>query len=74
MLKFDIERAKKVFGCDEEQYNEECLLNTLKDYLNYFMYHNTNLTTKQYHLIHDCWELACCIETTEANENRKEVN
>ena len=37
MLQFDIEKAKKVFDCDEEQYNEECLLNTLKDYLDYFM-------------------------------------
>ena len=71
MLQFDIEKAKKVFDCDEEQYNEECLLNTLKDYLDYFMYHNKNLTTKQYHLIQDCWALINCIKRIE--DERKEV-
>ena len=69
MMKFDIEKVKKVFSCDEDQYNEEFFLNTLKDYLEYFKYHNKNLTGKQYHLIHDCLELINCIESTEANES-----
>ena len=68
MLQFDIEKAKKFFDCDEEQYNEEFLLNTLRDYLDYFMYHNTKLTTKQYHLIRDCWVLVNCIDLVDKEE------
>lgn len=68
MLQFDVEKAKKVFDCDEEQYNEECFLNTLKGYLDYFMYHNKNLTTKQYHLIRDCWSLINCIDLVDKEE------
>lgn len=68
MMKFDIEKVKKVFSCDEEQYNEEFFLNTLKDYLEYFKYHNKNLTDKQYRLICDCLELVSCIKSIEANE------
>lgn len=62
MLQFNIEKVKKVFDCDSEQYNEEFLLNTLKDYLDYFMYHNKNLTRKQYQLIRDCQALINCID------------
>lgn len=68
MLQFDIKKAKKIFNCDEEQYNEEYLLNTLKDYLDYFMYHNKNLTNKQYHLICDCWALINCIGLVDKEE------
>lgn len=68
MLQFDIEKAKKVFDCDEEQYNEECLLNTLKNYLDYFIYHNKNLTRKQYRLLHDCWALINCIDLVDKEE------
>lgn len=71
MMQFDIEKAKKVFDCDEEQYNEEFLLNTLKSYLDYhIMYYNKNLTNKQYHLIRDCWSLINCINLVgEGKEN-----
>lgn len=69
MMTFDIEKVKKVFDCDEDQYSEEFLLNTLKDYLEYFRYHNKNLTGKQYRLIHDCLELVSWIKSTEANES-----
>lgn len=62
MLQFDVEKAKKVFDCDSEQYNEEYLLNTLKNCLGYFTYHNKNLTTTQYHLICDCQNLINCID------------
>ena len=62
MLQFDIEKVKSVLDCDEEQYNEKYLLNTLKDYLGYFMYHNKNLTNKQYHLICDCRNLINCLD------------
>ena len=68
MLQFDIEKAKKVFDCDSEQYNEECLLNTLKSYLNYSICHNKNFTNKQYHLIRDCWVLANCIDLVDKEE------
>ena len=68
MLQFDMEKAKKFFDCDEEQYDEEYLLNTLKDYLDYFIYHNKNLTTKQYHLIRDCWALINCIGLIDKEE------
>ena len=68
MLQFDIEKAKKVFDCDEEQYNEEYLLNTIKNYLGYFVYHNKNLTRKQYQLIRDCWVLINCIDLADKEE------
>ena len=69
MLQFDIEKAKKFFDCDGEQYNEERFLNTLKKYLDYFIYHhNENLTIKQYHLIRDCWALANCIDLVDKEE------
>lgn len=69
MLQFDIEKAKKVFDCDEDQYNEEFFLNTLRNYLDYFMYHhNKNLTCKQYRLIRDCWVLANCIDLIDKEE------
>lgn len=70
MMQFDISKVKEVYLCDEEQYNEENLLNTLQGCLEYLVFHNKNLTTKQYHLVRDCWELACCIERTE--DERKE--
>lgn len=69
MLQFDIDKTKKVFNCDEEQYNEEYLLNTLKDYLDYLMSYNRNLTTKQYLLIRDCWSLINCINLVDKEEN-----
>ena len=68
MLQFDIEKVKKVFGCDEEQYNEEFLLNTLKDYLDYFTYHNKNLTAKQYQLICDCRALINWLNVVDKEE------
>ncbi len=68
MLQFNIEKAKKVFDCDEDQYNEEFFLNTLRDYLDYFMYHNKNLTRKQYHLIYDCQALINCIDLVDGKE------
>lgn len=73
MLQFDIDRAKEVYLCDEDQYNEESLLNTLQDCLEYLVFHNKNLTTKQYHLVRDCWELACCIERIE-DEGKENEN
>lgn len=69
MLQFNIDKAKKVFDCDEDQYNEEYFLNTLKDYLDYFVYHNKNLTRKQYRLIHDCWSLINCIDLVDGKED-----
>ena len=68
MLQFDIEKAKKVFDRDEEQYNEEYFLNTLKNYLDYFMYHDKNLTTIQYYLIRNCWVLINCINLVDEKE------
>lgn len=68
MLQFDIEKAKKFFDCDEDQYNEEYLLNTLKDYLDYLMSYNRNFTTKQYLLIRDCWSLINCINLVDKEE------
>ena len=68
MLQFDIEKVKKVFDCDSEQYNEEFLLNTLKDYLDYFTYHNKNLTTKQYQLICDCRALINWLNVVDKEE------
>lgn len=68
MLQFDIEKAKKVFDCDSEQYNEESLLNTLKSYLNYSICYNKNFTNKQYRLIRDCWALANCINLVDTEE------
>lgn len=74
MLKFDIERAKEIYRCDKNQYNEDSLLTVLQKNLEFLVFYNRNLTKNQCDLIRDCWELACCIETTEANENRKEVD
>ena len=74
MLKFDIERAKEVYRCDKNQYNEDSLLTVLQKNLEFLVFYNRNLTKNQCDLIRDCWELACYIETTEANENRKEVD
>lgn len=74
MLKFDVERAKEVYRCDKTQYNENSLLTALQENLAFLVFHNRNLTKNQRNLIRDCWELACCIKTTEANENGKEVN
>ena len=68
MLQFDIEKAKKVFDRDDEQYNEEYFLNTLKNYLDYFMYHDKNLTTKQHYLIRNCWVLINCINLVDEKE------
>ena len=68
MLQFDIEKAKKVFNYDEEQYNEEYFLNTLKNYLDYFMYHDKNLTINQYYLIRNCWVLINCINLVDEKE------
>ena len=68
MLQFDIEKAKKIFNYDEEQYNEEYFLNTLKNYLDYFMYHDKNLTIRQYYLIRNCWVLINCINLVDENE------
>lgn len=73
MLQFNIKKAKEVFNCDDEQRNEEFLLNTLKDYLEYFMYHNENLTTKQYHLICDCQNLINCIALVDERKENKNV-
>lgn len=69
MLKFDFEKAKKLLDYDSEQYNEECFLNTLKDYLGYFTSHNKNLTRKQYRFIHDCLALINCIDLVDKKEN-----
>ena len=74
MLTFNIKLAKEVYRCDEKQYNEDSLLTTLQKNLEFLVFYNRNLTKNQCDLIRDCWELACCIETTEANENGKEVN
>ena len=68
MLQFDIEKAKKVFDRDDEQYNEEYFLNTLKNYLDYFMYHDKNLNIKQYYLIRNCWVLINCINLVDEKE------
>ena len=68
MLQFDVEKAKKVFNYDEEQYNEEYFLNTLKNYLDYFMYHDKNLNINQYYLIRNCWVLINCINLVDEKE------
>ena len=68
MLQFDFEKAKKLLDCDSEQYNEEYFLKTLESYLDYLMYHNKNLTTKQYHLIYDCWAFISCIDLVDKKE------
>lgn len=73
MMQFDIDKVKEVYLCDEEQYNEEYLLNTLKNCLDYFMYHNKNLTTTQYHLICDCQNLISCINLVDKGKENENV-